>query len=177
VKAKRRGGFRGSWAGGEIYWKDLGEAEVAADAVEPGVGSGSSGTTGKRRRKPKGPSGPTYYISKMVGGRRYKLSTGADNLKDALHELDRFMADPVGYRSPAERRPERALPILLNAETATQFLTWSRDEKKKSAKWACPGAHSPPSRLTSRAPCVPCRPPGARLPVHPVGRLRCSQGG
>jgi hypothetical protein len=135
VKAKRRGGFSGSWAGGEIYWKDLGEAEVPADAAEPGVGSGSSGTTGKRGRKPKGPSGPTYYISKMVGGRRYKVSTGADNLKDALHELDRFMADPVGYRSPAERRPERALPILLNAETATQFLTWSRDEKKNSPKW------------------------------------------
>jgi len=71
----------------------------------------------------------------MVNGRRYKVSTGADNLKDALHELDRFMADPEGYRSPAERRPERALPILLNAETASQFLTWSRDEKKNSAKW------------------------------------------
>ncbi len=135
MKAKRRGGFSGSWAGGEIYWKDLGEAEVPADAAEPGVGSGSSGTMGKRGRKPKGPSGPTYYISKMVGGRRFKVSTGADNLKDALHELDRFMADPVGYRSPAERRPERALPILLNAETAAQFLTWSRDEKKNSAKW------------------------------------------
>ncbi len=45
------------------------------------------------------------------------------------------MADPVGYRSPAERRPERAPPILLNAETAAQFLTWSQAEKKNSPKW------------------------------------------
>ena len=71
----------------------------------------------------------------MVNGRRFKVSTGADNLKDALHELDRFMVDSEGYRSPAERRPAQALPILLNAETAAQFLMWSRDEKKNSAKW------------------------------------------
>ncbi|MDY7228272.1 hypothetical protein [Hyalangium rubrum] len=71
----------------------------------------------------------------MVNSHRYKVSTGADNLKDALNELDRFVADPEGYRPPGERRPERALPILLNADTASQFLTWSRDEKKNSSKW------------------------------------------
>jgi len=135
VTSKRRGGFRGSWAGGEIYWKDLGEPEAPSDAAGPEADSGTAGTKGKRGRKPNGPSGPTYYVSKMVNGRRYKVSTGADNLKDALHELDRFMADPEGYRSPAERRPERALTIRLNAETAAQFLTWSRDEKKNSPKW------------------------------------------
>jgi len=135
VTSKRRGGFRGSWAGGEVYWKDLGEPEAPSDAAGPEADSGTAGTKGKRGRKPNGPSGPTYYVSKMVNGRRYKVSTGADNLKDALHELDRFMADPEGYRSPAERRPERALTILLNAETAAQFLTWSRDEKKNSPKW------------------------------------------
>ena len=78
-EASRR--VQGQLAGGEIYWKDLGEAEVPADAAEAGVGNGSSGTTSKRGRKPKGPSGPTYYVSKMVNGRRYKVSTGADNLK------------------------------------------------------------------------------------------------
>jgi integrase len=135
VKLKRRGGFRGSWAGGEIYWKDLGEPEVPVDEGAPAKGNGASRVAGKRARRSKGPSGPTYYISKMVNGRRYKVSTGADNLKDALHELDRFMADPEGYRSPGERRPERALSILLNADTAAQFLTWSRDEKKNGPKW------------------------------------------
>ncbi len=135
MKSKRRGGFRGSWAGGEIYWKDLGEPEVPVDEAPEDKGNGALQVASKRGRKPKGPSGPTYYISKMVSSRRYKVSTGADNLKDALHELDRFMADPEGYRPPGERRPGRALPILLNADTASQFLTWSRDEKKNSPKW------------------------------------------
>lgn len=71
----------------------------------------------------------------MVTYRRYKGSTKAHNLKDALHEMDQFMVNPESYRSPVEGRPECALPILLNAETAAQFLAWSRDEKKNSPKW------------------------------------------
>ncbi|WP_171817942.1 hypothetical protein [Pyxidicoccus fallax] len=36
------------------------------------------------------------------------------------------MVDPEDSRSPAERRPARALPSLSSAETAAGFLTWSR---------------------------------------------------
>lgn len=74
----------------------------------------------------------TYYIRKQLNGRRYDLSTGCQTRRAAIKQLERFEANPNGYRRQGEA-PAKALP--LDEELAAEFLTWCRDVKVNSQPW------------------------------------------
>lgn len=70
----------------------------------------------------------TYMIRRQVAGVRYHVSTRCSTLRAAMKELERFEADPPGYRPGAD--PDGA--IYLDPELAAAFL---RDHSGNSRGW------------------------------------------
>lgn len=76
----------------------------------------------------------TYVIRRMIKYRRYDVSTRAHTLRGAMEQLKKFEADPEGYVA-GQTEPTEKAPIYLDEDLAREFLTWSRDVQKNSAKW------------------------------------------
>src|SRR5229473_1090936 len=73
-----------------------------------------------------------YVIRQMINGRRYELSTHAFSETAAYDQLKRFQADPEGYDPRGDVRPD---PLYLDLELSEDFLRYSREEKRNTAKW------------------------------------------
>ncbi len=73
---------------------------------------------------------PVYIIRRMIGGRRFDVSTRATDVESARAQLRRFEADPDNY-NPAPVSE----PLFLDAGLVKGFLEWSRDEKKNTREW------------------------------------------
>lgn len=82
----------------------------------------------------------TYYIRKTVAGAAFEVSTGCTQLAAAIKHLERFEADPHGYRPEGDAS---AVPLYLDADPdesgvpklAREFLRWSRDDKGNTLPW------------------------------------------
>ncbi len=91
------------------------------------------GWTGKHGRVWKDQDGTLHFhIRKQIGGRRCQQATGATSLRAALAHLDRFEADPDAYRPTGSGRKD---PIYFDNALCVDFLKWSLNEKRNSAKW------------------------------------------
>lgn len=64
---------------------------------------------------------PLFIIERRVRGRRFHTSTRCRSLKAAMRQLERFEADPLGYR-PEGTEPEAGL--VLTAELLLAFHEW-----------------------------------------------------
>jgi integrase len=85
---------------------------------------------GRARTDSKGRT--VYVIRKQVNGRRYEVSTRKHTLSAAFIELERFEKNPDAYvpgGGPA------GAPIYLSTDLARDFLAWSLNEKRNTAKW------------------------------------------
>jgi integrase len=142
------GGFRGTWPGGRIYWKDLGDepqqsgGNAGGKAGRASAKTATSSTasqqvlTGRER-------GRTYYIWKSVGGRKYQISTRCSLERSAIKELERFEADPENYKPGGEKPEPSASPIYLTASGGEldptylmdAYLQWCRDIRGNSKGW------------------------------------------
>lgn len=72
-----------------------------------------------------------YVIERRVGGVKFHVSTRASNLSAAMKHLERFEADPSGYR-PAEGR----VGLALTADLVLDYQSWQLDVKKVSRAWS-----------------------------------------
>lgn len=70
-----------------------------------------------------------YYIRRRISGRLYDVSTRATTSKAAHQQLQRFEADPDGYKPSGELDGDASLAL------AAAFLKWSRNEKGNTQKW------------------------------------------
>lgn len=73
----------------------------------------------------------TYIIRRMVGGRRYEVSTRCTRIAAARAQLERFERDPLGYE-PGGGAGET---VQLTAELVGLFTTWSQHAKGNSRPW------------------------------------------
>lgn len=71
-----------------------------------------------------------YVIRRMVAGVRYEVSTRCTTERAALAELERFEADPGGYRPGGESLDA----IYLDAKLASRYLAWCK-ERETSTDW------------------------------------------
>lgn len=71
----------------------------------------------------------TYYIRKAIGGRNYQHNTHCHEAAGAFKHLERFLADPVGYRPGGDEA------LYLDAELSLLFLKWSANEKQNTPKY------------------------------------------
>ena len=74
-----------------------------------------------------------FCIRKQIGGKRFDVSTRCHTERAALEQLKKFEADPLLYKPGGD---PKLLPLLLDAELATEFLVWSRDVKRNSPELA-----------------------------------------
>jgi site-specific recombinase XerD len=75
---------------------------------------------------------PLFIIEKMVGGRRFHVSTRASNITAATEQLKRFESNPEAY-SPSG---DIGRPVRLTGQMLTDFRAWQRDVKGVTAKHA-----------------------------------------
>lgn len=71
-----------------------------------------------------------YVIRRSIGGVRYEISTRCTTLRAAMRELERFEADPPGYRPGGDV----SNALYLDAELARAFLE-AQARKGNSQKW------------------------------------------
>ncbi|MFN0063801.1 MAG: tyrosine-type recombinase/integrase [Myxococcaceae bacterium] len=121
------GGFRGTWRGGRIYWKDLKKAPA----------------DGRPRRN----DDVTFYIWKSIAGRKYQVSTRCATEAAANKEFERFERDPEKYEPGGESETGRAAPIYLDAHPPENgadldpsylvdaYLLWCRDIRQNTKGW------------------------------------------
>lgn len=74
-----------------------------------------------------------FIIEREIRERRFHVSTRCHNLRAAMKQLERFEADPLGYR-PEGNDDEGAL--LLTPELIQEFREWSRNVKRNSRRHA-----------------------------------------
>jgi len=81
-----------------------------------------------------------YWIRRSIGGARYEISTGVTTMRAAMKELERFEADPPGYKPGGD--PAGA--IFLDSKMVADFLVdhatnsekWKREQRAKLAWWS-----------------------------------------
>jgi integrase len=73
-----------------------------------------------------------FYIRRMVSGVNYDVSTRCHTTTGANSELKRFEENPAAYVPGGVPIKE---PILLDEQTALDFLTYCRDKKKNGEEW------------------------------------------
>lgn len=86
------------------------------------------GWPGYVRRERNGKS--VFVIEKMVGGRRFHVSTRASNITAAAEQLARFQANPEAY----EPSGSVGRPVRMTAALVLEFREWQR--KRVSVKHA-----------------------------------------
>ncbi len=109
----------------------------------------TAATTGKGRKRrkpgekvriPEWPHGyirhdaqgrPTFIVEKRLGARRWHFSLHVHTIAAALHEVQRFEADPDTYL--AGRGRDNAL--RFTEELREAFFKWSAEERHNTAKW------------------------------------------
>lgn len=74
-----------------------------------------------------------FIIEKRINGKRFSLSTRAHSLRAALKQLERFEADPHGYRPEG---PEPEAPIRMSAKLIDDYRTWQLEVKGVTPKHA-----------------------------------------
>jgi site-specific recombinase XerD len=75
---------------------------------------------------------PVFIIEKMVGGRRFHVSTRANTVTAATEQLARFQANPEAY-SPGGNDGR---PVRMTAALVLEFRRWQREQKRVSVKHA-----------------------------------------
>lgn len=75
---------------------------------------------------------PLFIIEKQVGGRRFHVSTRANNITAAMEQLARFQANPEAY----EPSGSTGRPVRFTAELLRDFRAWQRTAKRVSPKHA-----------------------------------------
>ncbi len=72
-----------------------------------------------------------FIITKQINGRRYSVSTRAHTLPAALKQLERFEADPEGYRP--EGVVERKGPTLTS-KLSLEYVRWMEEVRENTPK-------------------------------------------
>lgn len=80
----------------------------------------------------KGKKWPTYVIERWVGGRHFHVSTRCRTLRAAMKQLERFEADPGGYRPEG---PEGREALVLTDILVEEFAAWMLNTKGNSVEW------------------------------------------
>ena len=75
---------------------------------------------------------PVFVIEKMVGKRRFHVSTRANNITAATEQLARFQANPEAY-VPSGGGGQ---PVRLTAALVLDFQKWQRDVKRVTPGYA-----------------------------------------
>lgn len=69
-----------------------------------------------------------FVIEKMVGGKRFHVSTRATNITAATEQLARFQANPEAYRPGGDI----GRPVRMTAALVLDFCAWQRDVRRVS---------------------------------------------
>lgn len=75
---------------------------------------------------------PLFIIEKCIGGRRFHVSTRADNITAALKQLERFQSNPEAYAPSGDV----GRPVRMTADLVLDFRRWQRDVKRVSPRHA-----------------------------------------
>lgn len=78
-----------------------------------------------------GKSGPTYVIERWLGGVHFHVSTRRRTERAALRELERFEADPHGYRPVSETDA----PVRITADLVARYRKHLLEVKKDTLDW------------------------------------------
>lgn len=80
-----------------------------------------------------------YLIERKVAGRRYHVSTRCHSYAAAMKHLERFEADPAGYRPGGDAVMD--VPLRLTRELALEFRTWQIEVRGNTTKHANEMSH------------------------------------
>jgi site-specific recombinase XerD len=73
---------------------------------------------------------PVFIIEKMVGGRRFHVSTRANNITAATEQLARFQSNPEAYQPSGSG----GRPVRMTAALVLEFRRWQHEQKRVSTK-------------------------------------------
>jgi integrase len=79
-----------------------------------------------------GKRGPVFVIERRIAGVYFHVSTRCRTERGAMKALERFEANPEGYRPEGE--PERE-PLLLTPELVADYRAWMLDTKHNTEAW------------------------------------------
>ncbi len=71
-----------------------------------------------------------FIIEKMVGGRRFHVSTRANTITGAMEQLARFQSNPEAY----EPSGSAGRPVRITAALVLEFRRWQSEQKRVSTK-------------------------------------------
>lgn len=69
-------------------------------------------------------SGPVFVIERMVQGQAFHISTRCRTERAALKELERFEADPFGYRPGGQPGRRAGAAVQLTPELVVEYVRW-----------------------------------------------------
>lgn len=72
-----------------------------------------------------GKKGPTYVIDRWIHGKHWHVSTRCRTERAAVKELEKFEADPAGYRQLRQRAVNG---VAMTPELIDEYLEWQRGQ-------------------------------------------------
>ena len=73
-----------------------------------------------------GKRGPSYVIERWIDGKHWHVSTKCRTERAAIKELEKFEADPKGYR---HARGDKSKGLVVDDELVAEYLAWMKAER------------------------------------------------
>lgn len=81
-------------------------------------------------------TGPVFVIERMVQGHPFHVSTRCRTERAALKELERFEADPFGYRPGGDVARRPGVALCLTPELVVEYSRWLEHSKRTTRSHA-----------------------------------------